>query len=308
MMPTWPRSAFQSRAQALAEVRLGLTQAPIGAALGALVIAIALALPMGLYGLIKNAERLVGSWDQGNEISVYLHRAVGPNQGQALADQLERRPDVAGARYVSPAAGLQELATSAHLGETLALLPQNPLPGVIVLRPAPTLDAAGIARLLSAVRALTPVADAAADLEWVQRLEAGLNLARRLGLLIALALALGVIVTVGNTARLQILNRRGDIEIMKLVGASPGFIRRPFVYAGAAQGFLGGVLAFALLVLGRWALSTPLARLTALYGNHFELEGPGLWGFAILGLGGLGLGWIGARLAVAQHLRHIEPH
>lgn len=306
-MKDWLRSVLQSRAQALAEVRLGFRQAPLGTALGALVIAIALALPMGLYGLIRNAERLVGGWDRGNEISVYLHRSVPGDEGQALAATLARRPDIAGARYVSPADGLQELAAAAHLGDTLALLPQNPLPGVIVLKPAPTLTATGITRLLTALRALAPVAHAEADLEWVQRLAAGLRVARRLGLLVALALALGVVVTVGNTARLQILNRRGDIEIMKLVGATPGFIRRPFVYAGAAQGLLGGIIGFVLLVLARWSLAGPMARLTALYGSHFALEGPGVSGFAVLTLGGLALGWLGARVAVAQHLGEIEP-
>ncbi|MHB1527905.1 MAG: permease-like cell division protein FtsX [Acidiferrobacteraceae bacterium] len=298
---------FRARAQALVAVLQDLAHAPAGAFLGAAVVAVALALPAGLYGLAVNVQRLTGSWDRGNEVSIYLHRSVTDQAGLRLAAQLAREPEVVAARYVSPNKGLRELARSGHFGDTLALLPHNPLPPVVVLKPRNALSAPNLGAFIAAIRTIPEVATVEADLEWVQRLQAGLVVVRRIGILLAIALALAILVIIGNSARLQILNRRSEIELMKLVGATDGFIRRPFVYTGALQGLFGGMLGWLLLVLGEWALSFPVAHLAHLYGNQFTLHGPGIPG--ILGLGGAGfvLGWLGARIAVGRHLGDIEP-
>jgi cell division transport system permease protein len=298
---------FQVRAQALVAVLQELVHAPAGTFLGAAVVAVALALPAGLYGLTVNVERLTGGWNRGNEVSIYLHRSVTDQAGRRLAANLAREPEVVAARYVSPNSGLQELARSGHFGNTLALLPHNPLPPVIVLKPRNALSAQGLSAFITEIRTIPDVATVEADLKWVQRLQAGLVVVRRIGILLAIALALAILVIIGNSARLQILNRRGEIELMKLVGATDGFIRRPFVYTGALQGLFGGMLGWLLLALGESALSFPVAHLAHLYGNRFTLHGPGLAG--ILDLGGVGfmLGWLGARIAVGRHLGDIEP-
>ncbi|MHB1585545.1 MAG: permease-like cell division protein FtsX [Acidiferrobacteraceae bacterium] len=307
MMRARLATMLQARMQALAMVLRGLAETPAGTILGAAVVAVALALPAGLYGLMVNAERLTGGWDRGNQMSVYLHRSVTNPKGIQFAAEVAAMPGVRAARYVSPAMGLRDLGQAGHFEDALHLLPHNPLPPVVVVKPRASTRTSRLGALIARLRALPEVASVEADLTWVRRLQAGLSVLRRIGLVLACGLALAVVVAIGNNARLQIVNHRSEIELMKLVGATDAFIRRPFVYAGAIQGFLGGVLGGLLLALAAWILSFPVTRLARLYGNHFALHGPGLTGMWILAAGGFVLGWLGARIAVGRHLGAIEP-
>ncbi len=307
MMHTRLAAILQARIQALTMVLRDLAGTPAGTVLGAAVVAVALALPAGLYGLMVNAERLTGGWDRGNQMSVYLHRSVTDQSGIRFAAEVAAMSEVKAARYVSPAAGLHELGQAGHFEGALRLLPHNPLPPVIVVEPRASAPASRLGALIASLRARPEVVSVEADLTWVRRLQAGLAVLRRIGIVLAGGLALAVVVVIGNNARLQIVNHRSEIELMKLVGATDAFIRRPFVYAGAVQGFFGGVLGGLLLALAAWILSFPVSHLARLYNNHFALHGPGLTGIWILAGGGFVLGWLGARIAVGRHLGDIEP-
>ncbi|MHB1950902.1 MAG: permease-like cell division protein FtsX [Acidiferrobacteraceae bacterium] len=300
-------AALQSRLRVLSRVLGDIAGSPAASLLGIAVVAVALALPAGLYGLVANAERLASGWDRGSQMSVYLHRSVGQQAGRQLMTAIGQMPGVSAVRYVSPDAGLRELGQAGHFGDALQLLPRNPLPPVVVVRPADSMSARRLAGLVKRLKTLPEVAAVEADLRWVRRLQAGIAVARRLGIVLAAGLALAVAVVIGNNARLQILNQRSAIELMKLVGATDGFIRRPFVYAGAVQGLFGGALAGLLLVLAAWILSFPVSRLAGLYGGHFVLHGPGIRGTCLLAAAGFGLGWAGARIAVGRHLGDIGP-
>ena len=165
-----------------------------------------------------------------------------------------------------------------------------------------------IARWVLALLLILPgVAQAQFDLEWVRRLDAILRLAQRGVLILALLLGIAVLLVVGNTIRLAILSRRAEIEVIKLIGGTDAFIRRPFLYAGLFQGLFGGLLAWILVAASLALLAGPVRDLAGLYGSGFELAGLGLRAGAILLLGGAFLGWTGSRLAVGRHLRAIEP-
>jgi cell division transport system permease protein len=145
------------------------------------------------------------------------------------------------------------------------------------------------------------------DTEWVKRLHAMLDLLRRVVLLTGGLLGIGIVLIVSNTIRLDILNRRAEIEVMKLVGASDGFTRRPFLYSGIWYGLGGGLLALALVGIASTVLARPVAQLAFLYGSSFSMQGlKVVTGLAVLALA-VGLSWLGSWLAATRHIRAIEP-
>jgi cell division transport system permease protein len=145
------------------------------------------------------------------------------------------------------------------------------------------------------------------DSEWVMRFNAILDVMRKMLLILAALLGLGVLAVVGNTIRLEILNRRAEIEVTRLVGGSNGFVRRPFLYTGVLYGLGGALLAWGAIGVMVMVLSTPVATLARLYGSQYALAGPGVEDTALLLGGGALLGWLGAWISANRHLRSIEP-
>jgi len=282
-----------------------LTRQPFATLLTVLVIAIALALPGGLRVLVSNAEALSGSWESAADFSVYLETTVTEERARALAAKIESREDVAAVVLITSSQALEEFRQHSGFGAALDALGENPLPHTLVVRPA---DATGeVEALAAALREEEDVALVQLDTEWVARLRGILSLAGRLVDIASALLGLAVVVVIGNTIRLEIQNRRDEIEVTKLVGGSDGFIRRPFLYLGLCYGLCGGIGA-ALLITGTLALlGGPVRALAALYGSDYALVGlGGVEAAALLG-GGAFLGWAGAGLATARHLRAIEP-
>jgi cell division transport system permease protein len=145
------------------------------------------------------------------------------------------------------------------------------------------------------------------DTEWVSRFNAILDVIRSGVLLAAGLFALGVLVIIGNTIRLDIENRRDEIEVTKLVGGSDAFVRRPFLYNGVWYGLAGGLTAGLIVAIMVAVISTPVQRIAGLYGSAFELEGVGAVGWLALLLGGAALGWLGSFIVATRELREIEP-
>lgn len=285
-----------------------LVRTPFGSLATVAVIAITLALPAGLYVLLDNVQRLSGAWDSAAQLSVFLKRDGSERAALTLADKIRARPEVASVQYISRDAALAEFKRLSGFGEALSALTHNPLPAVLVVRPKPTHnDAATLDTLKKNFQSMKEVEWVQLDLEWIKRLNAIVDLARRGLWLLAGLLALAVALIVGNTIRLAVLNRRTEIEIVKLIGGTDAFIRRPFLYTGLWQGLFGAVCAWALLALLLALLAQPVQDLAALYGSRFELHGLSAEaGLSLLALGAV-LGWLGARLAVGRHLRAIEP-
>jgi cell division transport system permease protein len=272
------------------------------------VIAIALALPGGLYLLTTNLNQLSGGWDQTAAISLFLRAGVGWERATRLAQQLRGRPDLASVRPISPEEALEELRTQSGFAEAVEHLEENPLPAVLVLVPAASLNNPEQLEALRDTLMSLPEADfARLDIQWMRRFQALVRLAERGVLLLGGVLAFGVLFVVGNTIRLEIENRREEIEIMELVGATPGFIRRPFLYIGAWYGLFGGLGAWLLVLLGLLLLQGPVSRLAGLYETEFSLSGLGPGALALLLGGSAALGLIGSWLSVNRHLTAAEP-
>lgn len=300
-MKTWALRHMQVMIGALGQ----LTRTPLATLLTLTVIGITLALPAALYVAIDNAQRLSSGLNRGGQISLYLDRQQTDAGAQKLAGQIRAMPEVADVGYLSRAAALAEFRKYSGFGKALDTLDGNPLPAVLVVRPQP-LASGDLETLRTRLARLPGVELAQLDLAWVQRLMAILALAERVIGLLAVLLAAAVLLIIGNTIRLAVLNRQAEIEIIQLVGGTPAFIRRPFLYAGLWQGLLGGVAAWLLVELALLLLAGPVQYLAGLYGSGFALIGLGAEeGLALAGIGA-GLGWLGSRLVVSWHLRHLS--
>ena len=278
----------------------------VGATLNVLVVAIALALPAAMQVLIANGSSMSPAFENAADFTIYLELDVDEDAGRTLGDRIAARDDVESTRFVSNIEGLAELRARAGFGGALDALTENPLPHVVQVRPAAA-ALAGLDSLARELEALEGVDFVQLDRLWIERLRAILALGGRAVDIVTVLLAAAVVLVIGNTVRLEINNRRTEIEVLKLVGATDGFIRRPFLYSGLALGAVGGIAAAILIALGLWLLAGPVRELSALYAADFTLEGLGLRGTAWLVGGGALLGWAGAWIAAARHLRAIEP-
>jgi cell division transport system permease protein len=279
---------------------------PVGSLLTVMVIAIALALPAALRILVNNADLLSDSWEGAADFTVYLGMDVSDTQAQALADDVRRRDDVAEVTLISRAQALEEFRSRSGFGEALDALGENPLPHTLVVRPAG--GAAGdIEKLARALdeRAETDLVQV--DTQWVARLRGMLELIARAVDIVTVLVGLAVGLVIGNTIRLEINNRATEIEVMKLVGGTDGFIRRPFLYLGIWYGAIGALTAAVLLFIALALLRDPVSVLAGLYASGYELAGLTSRETLTLVAGGAMLGWAGAWLAAFRHLKAIEP-
>lgn len=286
-----------------------LLRAPLSTLMTAAVIGIALALPAGFHAVLASVQSVAAGWEGDMaQISLFLKPSIKEEQAAKLAGRLRDMSEVAEVHYISPQAALAEFEQSSGLRDALAYLNENPLPGVLVLRPAAQYSEPAAARgLLQRLEAMSEVDSAQLDLAWLERLHAMVALAARGVWLLAGVLSLAVLLIVGNTIRLGIQNRREEIVVTKLIGATDGFIRRPFVYGGMWYGLFGGLIALVVVNALLLSLSGPARELAALYHSSFRLAL--LNGAASLGVlaAGAVLGWLGAWLAVGRHLRRVEP-
>ena len=297
---------IESHRASLVDSLRRLGKQPIGSFFTCLVMAVALSLPMGLSLLLKNVERLGGSWQRAAQISLYLQLDASDSDGDALVKQIKGLSGVADAEFVNKTKALEEFQQQSGLGEALKELPDNPLPGVVIVTPM-EVDKAALETLRQQLAGLPKVQQAQLDLVWVERLAAILKLGDRFVFGLTVLLVSALLLVIGNTIRLHIENRRTEIEVIKLVGGTDAYVRRPFLYMGAIYGLGAGVFAWGVLAFGLNWLNEAVVGLSGLYGSDFALAGvPSSDGLSLL-LGALLLGYIGAWIAVARHLRELAP-
>jgi cell division transport system permease protein len=285
-----------------------LTRHPFATISTIAVIGIALALPVGLQLFVVNTRAATGSWRNAVDVSVYFKGDVALAKVEQLARNLRSRPGVSAVSVVPAERGLAEFRKFSGFGAALDALTENPLPAVMVVSPAADHAApADIDNLRSYLGNWPEVDLVQVDTEWVARFHSILEVMRGVVAFATLLLAIGVIVIVGNTIRLDILNRRAEIEVTKLVGGSDAFVRRPFLYGGIWYGLGGAALALGIVQLAVGLLREPVSRVALLYGSQFRLIGLNVeQALGLLGAGVL-LGLLGSWIMASHHLRAIEP-
>jgi cell division transport system permease protein len=289
---------------ALASSLRRLKTQPVATLLTALAMGVAISLPSGLYLLLDNLNRLAGNLPAQPEISVFLDAEASAAQKQALTARL-KMPDIAEARFAPKEEALATLSMAQDLADITAGLTENPLPDAWVVRPRAT-SREELAKLSDQLATLPGVAETHLDSQWAERLQAALTIGRTSVWLLAGLFAIALIAISGNAIRAQVLSRRDEILVSRLIGATDRYIRRPFLYLGALQGLLGGLASGGVLALAGWMLHPPVAHLASLYGSAFHLLPPTATEIAVvLGLTTL-FGWLGAWISVARALRQVE--
>lgn len=278
----------------------------LGGFFNILVIGIALSLPAGMYLLLQNIQGLVTQLSGTPQISLFLSLDAKTDDVDKLRRQLAQHPAIDRVEFVARADALEQLKQSTGLADVIGGLQQNPLPDAFVIYPKPG-EAQALEALRNELAKLPRVEQAQLDSAWAYKLEALLRFGRIVALILAGLLSLALVAITFNTIRLQILTQSSEIEVSKLIGATNGFIRRPFLYFGATQGLLGGIMAWLIITLSLLLLNHQLKALSQLYASQFTLH-PLSFGDSIsLLLFSMYLGWLGAWLSVARHLSQIEP-
>jgi cell division transport system permease protein len=284
-----------------------LFRQPFSSLMIVLVIAVTLALPASINLVVQNARALSGSWDNAFDFSVFLQQERSAGEAEALGQLLAQRADVDAVDVVTAEAALAEFKQQSGFGDALDQLTDNPLPHTLIVRPSRGNTSASISLLQEEIGNLPEVDFVQVDTDWVQRFHAILDIARQAIVIGAALLGLAIIVIIGNTIRLDIENRRDEIEVTKLLGASNAFVRRPFLWGGFWYGLFGGLMAVLLVLVGLHLLDEPVARLAGLYQSKVAITSLSLAeASAIVGIG-VFLGLFGSWLTAARHMRRIEP-
>ncbi len=283
-----------------------LWQHRIGTLVTLLALAVALALPAGLSLVVKNIKAVTGAWEGQAHISVFLQQDTNVKAQRALAGQWRDWDEVERVKVITPDQALAEFQRRSDSGAILAALPDNPLPPVLVVYPK-VQQADQVHALKQRLQQASQVDKVILDMAWVKKLQAFIQLAQRLVSVLTLALGAGIILLINNTLQLAIENRRDEIVVMKTVGGTDGFVRRPFLYTGFWYGFGGGVFALILVAIAFVFVGQPAQELLMLYGGAGELHGLSLSTLLLLPIMAGLLGLLGAFLAVSRHIHDIEP-
>jgi cell division transport system permease protein len=285
-----------------------LSNAPFATLLTSAVIGVALALPMGMYVILNGVNHLAEDWEVSAGITMFLKKGVEERRATELAASLRSRPGIVDVTLIGAEAALEEFRQHSGLRDALDILEENPLPTVIVLEPLVEAGQGGeVEKLVEELRFMPEAETVQLDLIWLKRFRALTDIAHRATVVLIILFALAVVLITGNTIRLEIRNRSVEIEVIKTVGGTDAFIRRPFLYNGLIYGLLGGLIAWLLIGLALHSLANGVENLAMLYDSDISMHAMGVRDVLTLLGGSTFLGLVGSWMVVGRHIRAIEP-
>lgn len=285
-----------------------LLEQPVASFFTCAVIGIAFVLPALLAILLTNIQAVQHNWDGSAQITLFLKKGVPALDGAMLSDTIANKASITSSHFIDNDIALEEFKERFELQDAVDFLDENPLPHVILVQPDKSLKSIEhIEQIKDSLLKFPEVDGALLDVMWVQRLNSITDLLQRAAWVIALMLGAAVILILGNTIRLFIENRKEEIAVVKLVGGTDAFVRRPFLYMGVFFGFGGSVIAWVLINITLYMLNEPIQELALSYQSSFHLSGFSFESTLLLIILGMLLGWFGAWLSVRKHLDDIEP-
>ncbi len=299
---------FLSHAHALFSSLGRIIRSPFTSFMTILVLAVTVSLAGSFYLLVKNAQLLSGNLESSNQLSIFLKNNISDSAGKKLAGEIAKNTKVMQVKVITKGQAMTEFKTYSGFGEALDALDSNPLPTVIQVLPKNTLsDELTLKQLIEELKQIPQVAFVQMDMQWIKRLQTIMQLAGRGVTLLNSLLAVAVIFITGNTIRLELQNRREEVLIAKLVGATHSFVQRPFIYTGFWLGFFAGLLAWLIIAFMVLVLQEPVEKLALLYNGAFDLLYLSVSESLILIALTSSLGVLGAWIVLHYQLRQIKP-
>ncbi|EOI6456901.1 permease-like cell division protein FtsX [Yersinia enterocolitica] len=281
---------------------------PLATLLTVMVIAISLTLPSVCYIVWKNVSQAADQWYPTPQLTVYLDKALDDNAAENVVTTLKTEAGVEKVNYLSREEAMGEFRNWSGFGGALDMLEENPLPAVAIITPKLDFQSSGtLDTLRDRVSKVEGVAEVRMDDSWFARLAALTGLVGQVAAMIGVLMVVAVFLVIGNSVRLSIFSRRDTINVMKLIGATDGFILRPFLNGGAMMGFGGAVLSLILSEALVWKLGSVVTQVATVFGTSFTLHGLSWDECLLLVLISAMIGWIAAWLATVQHLRRFTP-
>ncbi|EIC82625.1 permease-like cell division protein FtsX [Serratia sp. M24T3] len=281
---------------------------PLATLLTIMVIAISLTLPSVCYLVWKNVSQAAEQWYPTPQLTVFIDKSLDDDGALNVIKQLKAEAGVDKVNYLSREESLSEFRNWSGFGGALDMLEQNPLPALAIVTPKMNFeDSKTLSTLRDRIAAVQGVEQVRMDDSWFARLAALTGLVGQIASMIGVLMIVAVFLVIGNSVRLSIFSRRDTINVMKLIGATDGFILRPFLNGGAMLGFCGAVLSLILSEGLVWRLETVVTQVASVFGTTFVLHGLGWDESLLLLLISAMIGWIAAYLATVQHLRRFTP-
>ncbi|NIH32978.1 permease-like cell division protein FtsX [Hafnia paralvei] len=281
---------------------------PLATLLTVMVIAISLTLPSVCYLVYKNVSEAAAQWYPTPQLTVYLDKALDDDAAEQVMTVLKGEEGVDKVNYLSREEALGEFRNWSGFGGALDMLEENPLPAVAIITPKMNFESSETLNTLrDRVAAVKGVDEVRMDDSWFARLAALTGLVGQVAAMIGILMIVAVFLVIGNSVRLSIFSRRDTINVMKLIGATDGFILRPFLNGGALLGFSGAILSLILSQAMVWQLGSAVAKVASVFGTTFVLHGLGWDECLLLVLVSAMIGWVAAWLATVQHLRRFTP-
>ena len=284
-----------------------LSRQPFASLMIILVISVTLALPAAINVVVKNVQSVSGNWNSALDFSVYLKQDISVSEAEGISRLLRQRADIESVELITADQALAEFKQQSGFGEALDQLSGNPLPHALIVRPGPGNTSASLILLQEEINNLPETDLVQLDTEWVQRFHAILDIVRQAIAIGSVLLGIAIVVIIGNTIRLDIENRRDEIEVTKLIGASNAFVRRPFLWTGFWYGLLGGTVALLLVQYGLYLLKGPVSRLAGLYQGNISVASLSVAESSVILGSAVFLGLFASWVTAARHMRRIEP-
>ncbi|MFP1985534.1 permease-like cell division protein FtsX [Lonsdalea quercina] len=281
---------------------------PLATLLTIMVIAISLTLPSICYLVWKNVSQAAKQWYPTPQLTIYLDKALDDKAAEGVIAKIQSTDGVDKVNYLSRNEAMGEFRNWSGFGGALDMLEENPLPAVAIVTPKMTFQSAEtMTSLRDRITSIEGVDEVRMDDSWYSRLVAMTGLVGQIAFTIGVLMIVAVFLVIGNSIRLSIFSRRDTINVMKLIGATDGFILRPFLNGGAMLGLCGALLSLILSQALVWKLSAATAQVAAVFGTTFAVKGMGWDEGLLLLLVAAMIGWLAAWLATVQHLRRFTP-
>lgn len=275
---------------------------PFATLLILLMLAIAMTLPLALYLGVQSGQAVLGKLNEAPQITLYMELSADEVDNEAVKTLLAEDARISKSEFIGKQKGLQELQQSMGAQDLVSMLDDNPLPDVFIVTPDAGTAPEAMQVLQHDLSELPMVETARLDTEWMQTLYQINAFLHRIFWFLAITLSVAFVLVAHNTIRLQILSRKEEIEITKLLGAPASFIRRPFLYQAAWQSLLSTAISIGLCAWLMRASQPLINQIFRPYGLNIEWRFFHAWEILMVLAVVTALGISGAWLATQQHL------